>query len=247
MYLPPCSPDLSPVESCGSKIKELIRVQASRAASAIYDAMGAALPHRARQLRFNAPVRNARALAFCGALLALGCVVPKPSPKLPDVPYIAVLSGQMPPPIDEVARHSWIAVRGPKGEFYRFEYGGHRSYADPFADFAAGDVMVHGVYEGTVREVEAKAECLDAAERDYYHQYRDYFPIPGPNSNTFVAFLLRRCRLGIELPATAIGRDYVGVIGADLTEARTGIQLGLSSAAFFEGTSCTWFEGRLAS
>jgi hypothetical protein len=168
----------------------------------------------------------ARASGFGVALLALGCVVPRPSPKLPDAPYIAVLSGQMPPPIDEVARHGWIVVRPASGRLHRFEYGGRSNESDPFSDFAAGDVMVHGVFEGSAEEIAAKDACLATADRDYYREYPGYFPIPGPNSNTFVAFLIRRCRLGIELPATAIGRDYVGLIGADLTEARTGIQLG---------------------
>lgn len=180
----------------------------------------------ARPSRFNASVMIARAKVFGVALLALGCVVPRPSPKLPDTPYIAVLSGQMPPPLDEVARHGWIVLRPASGQLHRFEYGGHSRVNDPFSDFAAGDVMVHGVYEGSPEEIAAKDVCLAAARDDYYREYPGYFPIPGPNSNTFVAFLIRRCHLGIELPASAIGRDYVGLIGADLTEARTGIQLG---------------------
>jgi transposase len=43
MYLPPYSPDLSPVESCGSKIKQEIRAEAPRTPSAVYRAMGYAL------------------------------------------------------------------------------------------------------------------------------------------------------------------------------------------------------------
>jgi transposase len=43
MYLPPYSPDLSPVESCGSKIKQEIRAEAPRTPAAVYRAMGHAL------------------------------------------------------------------------------------------------------------------------------------------------------------------------------------------------------------
>jgi transposase len=43
MCLPPYSPDMSPVESCGSKIKEAIRAEAPRTAPAVYRAMGLAL------------------------------------------------------------------------------------------------------------------------------------------------------------------------------------------------------------
>ena len=41
----------------------------------------------------------------------------------------------------------------------------------------------------------------------YTHHYRLW---PGPNSNTFTAFVARRVpELGVELPATAIGKDYL--------------------------------------
>jgi transposase len=41
--LPPYSPDLSPVEECGSKIKEAIRAEAPRTVQGVYDAMGRAI------------------------------------------------------------------------------------------------------------------------------------------------------------------------------------------------------------
>lgn len=41
--LPPYSPDLSPVENCGSKVKTAIRREAPRTRSAIYAAMGRAI------------------------------------------------------------------------------------------------------------------------------------------------------------------------------------------------------------
>jgi transposase len=43
MYLPPYSPDFSPVEGCGSKLKEEIRAEAPRTPAAVYRAMGYAL------------------------------------------------------------------------------------------------------------------------------------------------------------------------------------------------------------
>jgi len=43
MYLPPYSPDFSPVENCGSKIKESIRADAPRSPSAVYKSMGHAI------------------------------------------------------------------------------------------------------------------------------------------------------------------------------------------------------------
>jgi transposase len=43
LYLPPYSPDLSPVEECGSKVKAWIRAEAPRTPTAVYDAMGHAI------------------------------------------------------------------------------------------------------------------------------------------------------------------------------------------------------------
>lgn len=41
--LPPYSPDLSPVEGCGSKVKEIIRSAAPRSVPQVYQAMGRAI------------------------------------------------------------------------------------------------------------------------------------------------------------------------------------------------------------
>lgn len=155
-----------------------------------------------------------------------GCAIPSLPAKLPTAPYVAVLSGQMPPPIDQVARHSWIVLQREGKPPRRFELGGGGHSDDPYDDFAQGDVMLHGVVEGTDQEIADIERCLEEADKAYYELHPDYFPIPGPNSNTFVAYLDRRCHLYVELPATAIGRDYVGIVGADFTEGRTGIQIG---------------------
>ncbi|XXX82616.1 IS630 family transposase [Sorangium sp. So ce134] len=47
--LPPYSPDLSPVENCGAKIKQFIRAQAPRTVPALYEAIGQALRKVTRQ------------------------------------------------------------------------------------------------------------------------------------------------------------------------------------------------------
>ena len=51
---------------------------------------------------------------------------------------------------------------------------------------------------------------IDVAARAYPHAAR-YRIWPGPNSNTFTAFVARAVpELGLDLPPTAIGKDYVG-------------------------------------
>jgi transposase len=43
LLLPPYSPDLSPVENCGAKVKSAVRGDAPRTVHAVYEAMGHAL------------------------------------------------------------------------------------------------------------------------------------------------------------------------------------------------------------
>jgi hypothetical protein len=56
--------------------------------------------------------------------------------------------------------------------------------------------------------VEAFIERIDAAARSYPYA-RSYSVWPGPNSNTFAAWVTRAVpELGVDLPPTAIGKDY---------------------------------------
>jgi hypothetical protein len=64
----------------------------------------------------------------CGVpWVVLGCAVPRTPATLPpaDDAYVAVLSGEMPGAISQVARHSWIVANVPGDpELHRFELGG---------------------------------------------------------------------------------------------------------------------------
>ncbi|HTE39727.1 MAG TPA: DUF3750 domain-containing protein [Steroidobacteraceae bacterium] len=67
------------------------------------------------------------------------------------------------------------------------------------------------------------------ANYPYPNTYRVW---PGPNSNTFVAFVTREVpELRVDLPPTAIGKDYLGVIPVGTTPSGTGAQLSLFGAA----------------
>ena len=55
-YLPPCSPDLNPIEQARSKLKRLLRTEAARTMAALWDAIGQLLnqfspAERSRHLR----------------------------------------------------------------------------------------------------------------------------------------------------------------------------------------------------
>jgi len=76
-------------------------------------------------------------------------------------------------------------------------------------------------YEAVIDKVEA------AVER--YPYPNEYTVWPGPNSNTFTAFVAREVpELNVDLPPTAIGKDYLpGTIFAE-TPSNSGVQLSLA-------------------
>ena len=74
-------------------------------------------------------------------------------------------------------------------------------------------------------EVEGMIDRLEkaVAEYPYHDQYRTW---PGPNSNTFVAFMGRALpELKLDLPPTAIGKDYIGDKFIDSSPSGTGWQV----------------------
>jgi hypothetical protein len=158
------------------------------------------------------------------------CTVPSVPAKLPpeDHAWIAVFSGELPEAVEQVARHAWIVSNLPGQTQVRWELMGSAFRAetrDPFTYFGDGDVAVHGIVEGSVEEISRIRRCLDAEVGRYNERHPTYWPIPGPNSNTFIAESLRHCGIHVELPSTCIGRDYRGPIGAGVTESGTGVQL----------------------
>ena len=56
----------------------------------------------------------------------------------------------------------------------------------------------------------------------YPSSYRTW---PGPNSNTFVDWLLRECHIPVDLAAQSIGKDYRGLLGFSTTSGGTGLQM----------------------
>jgi pimeloyl-ACP methyl ester carboxylesterase len=75
--------------------------------------------------------------------------------------------------------------------------------------------------------VDKLIERIDRAARDYPYG-ADYRAWPGPNSNTFTAWIAGAVpELEVDLPATAIGKDYLGssIVGA--APSGSGYQLSL--------------------
>lgn len=91
-------------------------------------------------------------------------------------------------------------------------------------------------------EAETLIPKIEEAVRDYkFSQYGDYRMWPGPNSNTFVATVLRAIpELQATLPPNAIGRDFRPLPYAGWTDSGTGIELNLWGLL---GLKAAWVEG----
>ena len=83
---------------------------------------------------------------------------------------------------------------------------------------------------------------VDKAAHDYPYA-GEYTLWPGPNSNTFTAWLTRAVpELGVDLPATAIGKDYLGAKVLDAPPSGRGLQLSLAGLLGVTASSVEGFE-----
>jgi hypothetical protein len=74
-----------------------------------------------------------------------------------------------------------------------------------------------------------------------YARAGDYRIWPGPNSNSFIATVLRAVpELGVALPPNAVGRDFRYGFYAGWTDSRTGIEISFFGLA---GIKIGWVEG----
>lgn len=115
--------------------------------------------------------------------------------------------------------HTWIAAKTRDADHYtRFEVMGfgvsqgrqavriHQGIPDAYW-FGSEPTLLRDVRGG--EEVDALIARLTEAAAHYPHA-NEYRIWPGPNSNTFTAYLAREVpELRVELPSTAIGKDYL--------------------------------------
>lgn len=145
-----------------------------------------------------------------------------------------------------VATHSWMVIKDARAAAYeRFDYTawGEPIWKDRFvADgrWFGGEPEVIFAADGAsaMRLVPA----IRAAIRGYpYQNPGDYRLWPGPNSNAFVAAIMRAVAIKASLPATAIGKDFPnqGAV-AGWTPSKTGVMLNLGG---YLGFSVGWYEG----
>lgn len=145
-----------------------------------------------------------------------------------------------------LAVHSWIVLKRENAEAWtRYDVVG---WGNPLR---RNNWPVDGRWYGNApvavadlrgAEAERLIPKLEAAVRDYrYRNAGDYKVWPGPNSNSFVAAVLRAVpELGVQLPSNAVGRDFRDGFYAGLTDSRTGVELNLWGYA---GLKFGWVEG----
>jgi hypothetical protein len=114
-----------------------------------------------------------------------------------------------------VASHAWVVLKKPGATSYdRYDKVGwgtpirHNGYAADaywYSNMPRQVVAIHGA------EAEKLIPKIEKAIADYpYGKPGGYRIYPGPNSNTFVAHVLRSVpELGVVLPPDAVGRDYL--------------------------------------
>ncbi len=146
---------------------------------------------------------------------------------------VLVMSGRTGGLKGVIAVHSWIVLKRANARAWtRYDVAG---WGNPVkinnwpADgrwYGATPTIVVDVIGD---EAEALIPKVEAAVKTYqYHNAGDYRLWPGPNSNTFVASVLRAVpELGAALPPNAVGRDFRPLPYAGLSDSRTGIELSL--------------------
>jgi len=109
----------------------------------------------------------------------------------------------------------------------------------------APDARWFGAYPELLRDVrgpgvDALITRIESAVKRYPYA-KSYHAWPGPNSNTFTAFVTREVpELRVDLPPTAIGKDYLGMIPVARTPSGTGGQVNVLGIA---GITAGWEEG----
>jgi hypothetical protein len=159
---------------------------------------------------------------------------------------LLVLSGRTGGWKGVVAVHSWIVIKRENARSWtRFDVVGWGNPVRingwaPDGRWYGADPVVVADLRGA--EADALIPTVEQAVKDYqYANAGDYRIWPGPNSNTFVATVLRAVpQLGALLPTNAIGRDFRPGPYVGLSDSGTGVEANLWG---FVGFKLGWVEG----
>lgn len=129
---------------------------------------------------------------------------------------VQLRSATLPFPLGLFAVHCWFVVLEPDGRCQRWEVwqrknAGGRSVGHLHCNLKAPDAGVGGGPFRVEREWRGEAASSirnvleKAADYPYCWGYRAW---PGPNSNTFAAWVLRRAGIEHRLPRQALGSEF---------------------------------------
>jgi hypothetical protein len=145
-----------------------------------------------------------------------------------------------------VALHSWIVLkRAGARDWTRYDVVGwgnpvRRNGYPPDGRWYGNSPSVLVDISGA--EAAALIPTIESAVKSYQYAHAgDYRIWPGPNSNTFVASVLRAVpELAVTMPPNAIGRDFRPVPYAGLSDSGTGVEASLWGLL---GLKLGWVEG----
>ena len=133
--------------------------------------------------------------------------------------------------------HSWIATKDKDADHYLTYHvtawssrsGGRSITIKPdIPDRRWYGAEAHLITEIRGAKAETAIQKIKQAAENYPYQ-NSYRVMPGPNSNTFISYLLRKTpELGVELPPHAMGKDWIKeaqIFG--VSETNTGFQFSL--------------------
>ena len=145
--------------------------------------------------------------------------------------------------------HTWVAVKPTEArEWTVYEVIGWRlrwaesvvvvRNRDPDGRWFGSEPELYAEKRGT--GVDGLIKRIEKAVHDYPYA-NQYSTWPGPNSNTFTAWIARAVpELEVDLPATAVGKDYLGGSIFSTAPSGSGVQLSLGGLL---GVSASGVEG----
>ena len=145
---------------------------------------------------------------------------------LPSTCVVQLRYAMLPRFLRAIAVHYWFAVFDPalrqwhRWEVWQTKHAGGKSIGHVHCDLRHPDCGVGGGAYRLAAEwggSAARAICAVLENVQSYPHRDRYRAWPGPNSNTFVAWVLREAGLHHSFDPRAIGKDYSGLLGIRLS------------------------------
>lgn len=155
-------------------------------------------------------------------------------PAVPNEDVVQLRYATIPAPFNIVAVHYWFVVFDTRENAWsRWEVWqdadvsptswGHIRKNLQRADWGVGGgksrISAEWRGEKATRIIEVIHRPLDYPYRNTYRAW------PGPNSNTYPAWVLHKAKVSADMDPRAIGKDYCGVIGGGESHTRSGFHL----------------------